>query len=241
MFINQNTKYADSFPMENRSSQSVLNAIQTFVKEHRVSTLVSDAERAFMSKDVVEFLISNRIELYTIVAENMKTGLSVINRFMRTLRDMIGKNRNIDEIEMRNLLKRYNKTVNSSTGFAPKDMTEDDEIRYIAQKILQQKAISQEEGYELGICELVRVVVPKKTLTKTRDQLSPAHYRIFGKEGLNYIIQADDGTTTRRTRTHQVPQFSGTKWQRQLRELSTESWMRFLIRMQRSESMMWFS
>ena len=107
MFINQNTKYAVAFPMENRSSHSVLNAIQTFVKEHKVNTLVSDAERAFMSKDVVEFLISNRIELYTMVAENMKTGLSVINRFMRTLRDLIGKNRNIDEIEMRNLLKRY--------------------------------------------------------------------------------------------------------------------------------------
>ena len=89
-------------------------------------------EREFMSKDVVEFLISNPIELYTIVAENMRTGLSVINRFMRTLRDMIGKNRNIDEIEMRKLLKRYNKTVNSSTGFAPKDMTDDIEIRYIA-------------------------------------------------------------------------------------------------------------
>ena len=152
-----------------------------FVKEHKVSILVSDAERAFMSKDVVEFLISNRIELYTIVAENMKTGLSVINRFMRTLRDMIGKNRNIDEIEMRKLLKRYNKTVNSSTGFAPKDMTEDDEIRYIAQKILQQKAITQEEGNELGIGDLVRVVVPKKTLTKTRYKLSPVHYRIVGK------------------------------------------------------------
>ena len=90
-------------------------------------------------------------------------------------------------------------------------MTEDDEIRYIAQKILQQKAISQEEGYELGIGELVRVVVPKKTLTKTRYKLSPVHYQIVGKEGLNYIIQADDGTTTRRTRAHLVPQFSGTK------------------------------
>ena len=111
-----------------------------------------------MSKDAVDFLISSRIELYTIVAENMKTGLSVINRFMRTLRDMIGKSRNIDEIETRKLLKRYNKTVNSSTRFAPKDMTEDDEIRYIAQKILQQKAFSQEEGYELGIGDLVCIL-----------------------------------------------------------------------------------
>ena len=81
---------------------------------------------------------------------------------MRTPRDMaidpdrlsgaaIGKNRSIDEIEMRKLLKRYNKTLNSSTGSVPKDMTEDDEIRYIAQKIVQQKAITQEEGYELGL------------------------------------------------------------------------------------------
>ena len=58
MFINQNTKYAVAFRMENRSSQSVLNAIQAFVKEHKVSTLVSDSEQAFMSKNVVEFLIS---------------------------------------------------------------------------------------------------------------------------------------------------------------------------------------
>ena len=90
-----------------------------------------------MSKDVVEFLISNRIELFTIVAENMKTGLSVINRFMRTLRDMVGKNRNIDEIEMRKPLKRYNKTVNSSTRLTRIDMTEDDKTRYTGPEILR--------------------------------------------------------------------------------------------------------
>ena len=75
----------------------------------------------------------------------MSTGLSIINRFFRTLRDMVGKNKPIDRELMNQLLYRYNKTIHSTTGMAPKDMTEEDEIRYMVNMQLEKRGFRKED------------------------------------------------------------------------------------------------
>ena len=58
IYINRNTNYAVAIPIQNRSGSTILEAIKIFVDENKVSTIVSDAEEAFISKQIVDFLIS---------------------------------------------------------------------------------------------------------------------------------------------------------------------------------------
>ena len=103
MFINANTRFAVAISLRSRNTTDVLQAIKDFVSTHKVKTIISDNEPAFMSQEVIRYLISKDIDLYTIIAENMNTGLAIINRFMRTIRDLKGKNKPIDRLEMNSL------------------------------------------------------------------------------------------------------------------------------------------
>ena len=62
--------------------------------------------------------------------------LGIINRFMRTIKDLSG-NRVIDEEEMKELVDMYNKLVHSSTNVSPSKMPNHQEKEYIARKRIE--------------------------------------------------------------------------------------------------------
>lgn len=73
--------------------------------------------------------------VYTTTEDNNHNVLGIINRFMRTIRDMVGENRFINEKEMDSLIDSYNNSPHRSLDYKiPNEMTEKDEKEYVKTK-----------------------------------------------------------------------------------------------------------
>ena len=186
MFININTRKAYAYPMHGKSSKEVLNALHQFIKDvPNVYSLTSDQDAAYLTNNVLEFINSHNIR-YRTTEDNNHNVLGIINRFMRTIRDLIGENRYIDENEMNNLIDAYNNSPHSSLdNKAPNDITEQDEQNYI-----QTKSINNPYDFIPG--DKVRVVLEPNPLSKKRSRVSKEAYLIDSKTGNQFLIKAKD-------------------------------------------------
>ena len=186
MFININTRKAYAYPMHGKSSKEVLNALQQFIKDvPNVYSLTSDQDAAYLTNDVLEFINSHNIR-YRTTEDNNHNVLGIINRFMRTIRDLIGENRYIDENEMNNLIDAYNNSPHRSLdNKAPNDITDQDEQNYI-----QTKSINNPYDFKHG--DKVRVVLEPNPLSKKRNRVSKEAYLIDSKSGNQFLIKAKD-------------------------------------------------
>ena len=195
VFIGTNTRWAKFYQINDRTTSTVKGVIKKFIESTKVVSLTSDSEPAFLSKEVLKLLNEHNIDV-RIITESRTTGLSVLNRFFRTIRDMAG-NEALTPALMNELFNVHNSTVHSSTGMAPNDMksskqAEDD---YIFRMLEDQSGIEKKEGFKITPGSKVRLVLPKKKMNKTRYNVSPDYYTISDKEGLSFIATARDGST----------------------------------------------
>ncbi len=133
VFIHINSKYVVAYPLEGKRTIDLLQILKVFTDEFKCVSLTSDEEKAMISKEVTEFLASKKIS-QRVVLEQHHESLSVIDRFIRTLRDMNTvtekteresgdkKYRNFTVKRMNKLLNIYNNTEHSRTRCKPKDM-----------------------------------------------------------------------------------------------------------------------
>jgi hypothetical protein len=205
--ININTKFGYATPTQSKKTKNVLNAIKKFVTDCRVSSIVCDEESAFVSQEVVDFLTEKKISL-KIINSQRHSALGVIDRFIRTLRDMntptvTGKRtsddpkyRDFTDKRMQKLLKIYNDTVHRTTKHKPNDMEGDRnlEISYIIKRLYDRERRTKVTDAELKEGSFVRYILPRKVLGKNRFKVSPEYYKISHRDGRAYVIMAKDGT-----------------------------------------------
>ena len=87
LFINTNTRYAVAYPLPNKTAGAIKKNLEEFVKQYKPRKITSDEESGLISKENIEYLKNNRCGLY-IVSEQQHSTLGIIDRFIRTLRDM---------------------------------------------------------------------------------------------------------------------------------------------------------
>ena len=159
VMININTKYADAVPCESKTVAELAPKIEEMVNKHNIKSIVCDKEGAFMSDRVVKMLKDKDVSL-KIVTDERHTALAVIDRFIRTLRDMNiptvkkqtthgdeirqsdnPKYRDFDRHRMEKILDIYNHTVHDNTGMTPEQMENDNhaEIKFIIRKIYEKE------------------------------------------------------------------------------------------------------
>lgn len=186
MLININTRKAYSYAMQGKGAKEVLKALQLFIKDvPEVYSITSDQDSAYLSNDVLEFMKTNNI-IYKTTEDNNHNVLGIINRFMRTIRDMIGNNKFIDEQEMKQLIETYNESPHKSIKFkAPNEITNEDEIQYIKDK-------SQNNPYNFQPGERVRIINEKNPLSKKRSNATKESYIVDSKSGNQFIIKSKD-------------------------------------------------
>ena len=136
IIINVNTKYAYAFPIENKNQDTIFNVIKDFVSNHRVISFVCDEDGSFQSNKLLNYLTERKISV-KLINEKRHSALSVIDKFIDTLRDMNTpgvhtkhqsddpKYRDFTEHRMEKLLKIYNETLHTSHGHTPKEMESD--------------------------------------------------------------------------------------------------------------------
>ena len=129
--ININTKYGYiSKSIKNKSVHAVLPEIKIFVDKFKPDSISCDNEPAFVSKDTVEYLISKDIEL-RVITEQVHSALGIINRFCRTIRDMLFNSKNLTlepSAALAEAIKIYNNSYHKTIGMKPIDMQKDSEL-----------------------------------------------------------------------------------------------------------------
>ena len=196
IFININSRKAYAYYMRDKSSNAVKEAFDKFFKdiesEHKtVRMLKSDQDSAYLSKGFIQYLLPKKV-LYNTTTDENHNILGIINRFMRTLRDL-NEQHEFSEYRMEKLIKEYNSSPHKGLdGKSPNDFTEEDEEEYINKK--NQETTKIKENIDLKIGDRVRIVLEKKAIGKNRTNLSNEAYIIDSKDGNSYIIKAEDGS-----------------------------------------------
>ena len=206
LFININTRYACAYPIYHKTAEKIFEILQQFTREHKCVSLTSDKESAFISEQVSNYLKRNNISQY-IVLDNNHTSLSIMDSFIRHLRDMNinnekskyqshhSKYRNFSTKRMNRLIDIYNNTIHTSTNMKPIDMENDEkkEREYIAYCLIRQ---SKMKKHEIPINHYVRIILSKDLMKKRRYKVSREVYKVSGRDGKNYFVSAEDNTTT---------------------------------------------
>lgn len=207
IIINVNTKYAYAFPVESKNQDTIFNVIKDFVSDHRVISFTCDEEGAFQSNKVLNYLTERKISV-KLINEQRHSALSVIDKFIETLRDMNTpgvhskhqsddpKYRDFSKRRMEKLLKIYNETIHTSHGHTPKEMEDDVKLekKFIIRKLYQLNRRRKITDFDLKPDMYVRYILPKDPKKKHRYKVSPEAYKISHKEGNAYVILARDGT-----------------------------------------------
>ena len=212
--ININTRYAYiSSSIKNRSVHAVLPEIKTFVDKFKPTIISCDNEPAFVSKDTVDYLISKDIEL-RVITEQIHSALGIINRFCRTLRDMLFNSKKLRSSVLRSLIearaieavdltlqeaiKIYNNTYHRTIGMKPVTMQQDAELEeaYISQCIFVNKARLKKLHENIKPGTRVRFINDyENKLQKIRYRLSPFYYIVDSIDNFKAVIMAKDGSS----------------------------------------------
>ena len=208
LFINVNCRFVEAYPLSNKTKDSINTVLRQFVNRYHPRKITSDEEPGLVANENLQYLKDNTCGLY-IIQEQNHSALSLIDRFIRTLRDMNrpadGSNdcstddefKYIDRNKMTSLLTLYNNTIHSSTGHTPYDMIRNQALEedYI-DKCIDGKMRQQEiADFKLQEGSLVRYYLDDDAMTKKRSNISRETYKIESRAGNVYTIIALDGTT----------------------------------------------
>jgi hypothetical protein len=190
--------------LNSKSAEDVLSQLKSFVREYKPASLTSDEEKACISKIVLKSLEKHHVD-GNIITEQRHTALSILDRFVRTIRDYGRKNKPFTDEKLKHFIKDYNNSEHSGIGMKPVDMTKEKELEYIYFKLQQQGDIESQKGYQLKIGNKVRYIEPRKALRKTRYKVTPFYYVITDIEGSKYTLEAQDGSVRTATRFQLIP------------------------------------
>ena len=207
IFVGVNTRYLEAYPLNSKSNDAVQESLKWFIDKYHPEKLTSDNEPAFTSKSTCRLCSDNNVKIF-IVTDKQHSSLGVIDRAIRTLRDMNTPKRHneqshhkqflaFSEAKMQRLANKYNNSINSTIKCTPKEMLEDKdkEIEFIYQNQQYKHVQRGIKDFQLMPGDFVRYRIQKDPLVKRRYRYSPESYKVTGKERALYIIQAQDGTS----------------------------------------------
>ena len=218
IFIGANSRYAFAYPVNDKSAKTAIDTLNKFINDNKgkpIIKLTSDGECAFNSQQFINACNIHNIML-KIIPDKAHSTLGIVDRFIRTLRDMHQHGGNsqsqqydshyieISPSKMQTLISTYNNTVHKTIGCSPKQMYNDEQLEkeYIAKCIRQRNIQSAIADFNLPEGTYVRYKMNTFDLAghKRRSQLSREKYIINKRLGCRYLLQAADGKIISKSR-----------------------------------------
>ena len=230
IFINVNTRFAYFEPLNSKSSQSINQSLQSFINKFHPTRLISDSEPAFTSKENIDLLTQHKVKQFIVQdLQHNHSSLGIIDRFIRTLRDMnqpkpTSKHESTDPKyksfttkKMDKLIKIYNNSYHSAIKMEPVQMQNDINLekKHIIKHQKHKNKQSHLKDFDLPIGSYVRYILPRPDPKnpKKRTTTSFEAYKIDSRDGNLYNIMAQDGTTMMLPRFKLIPtDLSNIKW-----------------------------
>ena len=218
IFIGANNRYAFAYPINDKSASTAIETLNKFISDNRgkpIVKLTSDGEGAFNSQQFINHCREHKIML-KIVPDQAHSTLGIIDRFIRTLRDMNQPaNKSQDQqydndyiiftnSKMQSLINSYNNAYHESIKCSPKHMYDNEQVEkeYIS-KCIKQRAIQDNiKDFNLEPGTYVRYRMNDYDLAghKRRSQISREKYVINKRIGSRYLLQAPDGKIISKSR-----------------------------------------
>jgi transposase InsO family protein len=167
------SKYAWAVPLKSKTGAAIVRAFEAIIDgDGRVCTkLQSDRGTEFRNRKVQEFL--RRLEIRFFTANNPDIKASIVERFNRTLKTKMWKyfthkktTRYVDVLP--DLVSSYNRSVHSSTGMAPIDVTDANTVEVY--KSLYGSAPPRKIAYAFRVGDHVRIRKEKRTFEKGYEE-----------------------------------------------------------------------
>jgi hypothetical protein len=192
------------------------------------ATFITDAERTFQSAFVGNFLKRNNIELVGKV-DKAHTRLAIIDRFIRTLRDMAyvkyKVKHNIDPYQMRDILEEYNQSFHlglskiASVNVSPALVRTDRELEamIVRRQLTKLHDRLMDSDIPIGSPVIVHFqaldingLLPFKE--KKRYTTLPGDWVVVGREGVKYIVSNESPTDIDDVPTNEVYTLTVPRW-----------------------------
>lgn len=186
ILININTRKAYAYMIHGKGANEIHRALNEFIKvEPQCKAIMSDEDAAYLSNTVLDFMQQHNI-IYTTTTDNDHNKLGIINRFMRTIRDM---RFNQPKLSVLQIVDSYNDMPHGSLhNKSPNDITQDDELTYI------HEMEHQVNPYDFKPGDRVRIVFDANPFVKHRSNLSKVAYIVDSNDGNQFLIRSTDGS-----------------------------------------------
>ena len=207
IFIESNSRYAFAYPVNDKKEKTAEETLNKFIADNNgkpIVKLTSDGESAFDSNDFKEYCKDKDIFI-RIIYDKAHSSLGLIDRFVRTLRDMHQPIRrgepeqrsiemdNFSEDEMRALIEEYNNTFHNTIKCTPKEMYDNPDLEqeWIRKRQKYQTVQRNIKDFDIPVGSFVRYRMNKADLAggKRRSQFSLEKYRVKKRIGNRYILQ----------------------------------------------------
>lgn len=218
IFIGTNNRFAFAYPVNDKTANTSIRTLEQFIRDNNdkpIIKLTSDGESAFKSDTFSDYCHEHGIML-KIVPDKAHSTLGIIDRFIRTLRDMNQPANRSQEQQydkeyivfspekMRVLIDSYNNTYHTSIKCSPREMYNNPELeRQYIQRCLKQRAIQDNiKDFNLPVGSFVRYRMNNEDLAghKRRSQFSREKYLIKKRIGDRYLLEAADGKLLSKSR-----------------------------------------
>ena len=214
IFIGTNNRYVVVYPLNSKSAKDINYTLKQFINKYHPVKLTSDEEPGFLDKNNVKLLTDNNVSMHIITDKN-HSSLGVIDRFIRTLRDMNtpnekSKHQSHDEKytyitpkRMNKFINTYNNSYHSAIGCSPNKMFKniDLEKEYIFKCLTLAEKQQKIKDLIIPVGSYVRYILPRHDgIHKKRYQISRECYKIEDRRGNMYTLIAKDGTVITKPR-----------------------------------------
>ena len=208
IFIGTNNHYGVAQPLKTKSASEIKQSLMQFVNKYHPYKLTSDEESAFVEKNVLKYLSEQNVDVHIITEQN-HSALGIIDRFIRTLRDMNTptekgirqshhpKYQTFTPKRMMKLINIYNNTFHSRIKMTPKEMFDDanKEKEYIFEQLKKRDKQRGIKDLVIKDGSYVRYILPPSNgMTKKRFWYSWECYKVASRNGNIYSLMARDGT-----------------------------------------------
>jgi len=179
--INVNSRFAFVYFGKTKDAKEVVNMLNKFKHNAlEIDAISGDLDSAFTSHECKKWFEDNKITTFFYKSDSHKLGK--INRFHRTLKEKIltyftanDNTRWIDVIDK--IVKNYNNTINSSTGYTPKEAS----IPFIQTQIINNamKKTDAIEENEINVGDKCRLLKDKKQFEKMQTKYTNEIYVVI--------------------------------------------------------------
>ena len=188
------SRYAWAFPVKRKTQQCVYDCLKAWLQSlsRPPKRITSDAGKEFTNARVRQLLGHYQVIPYVNQAGD-KTTTGIVERFNRTLRDLMGRNFTrlqklhwIDDLPR--LVQNYNRSVHSTLGQTPEDV-------WLGRQKPKPPQISRERfPFQDGDC--VRLLLPRGIFDKRAgsQRWSTKLYYVVRREGFKYVVRNAQNT-----------------------------------------------